>query len=146
MTQDFAYGGVVFKIDEDSLKVLLVKKPHFTSWDLPKGHKNEEESDEEGALRELQEETGYRNIKFLGEPIVVKYEVEKESGKIEKIVTFFIGEHEGEESPQANPDDDMDEQGMIVEWVPVEEALESVTFPPFKSALEQAFQKYQTLS
>lgn len=142
MKQDFAYGGFIFKRVDRELQVLLVKKPHFTSWDLPKGHKEGDESDHDAALREVVEETGYKNIKLSEDKAVASYEVEKPEGKIEKIVTFFIGEHEGEEVPQPQHDDDMDEQGIEASWIPVEEALDAVSYPPFNAALREAVEKF----
>lgn len=144
MKQDFAYGGVIFKKVDGKLQVLLVKKPHFTSWDLPKGHKNEDESDKEGALREVAEETGYKNIQVTDDKVIASYDVEKPEGKIEKIVTFFVGEHEGEEIPQANHDDDVDERGIEASWAPVEDAVTMVTYPPFNTALKEAIEKFSS--
>ena len=142
MKQDFAYGSVIFRRLGVKMQVLLVKKPHFDSWDLPKGHKNEGESDQEGALREIAEETGYKNIKLTGDKTVASYEVEKPEGKIQKIVAFFIGEHEGDEVPNAHHDSDMDEEGMEASWVDVDDAVNMVTYPPFNSALREAIEKF----
>ncbi|MBI4028948.1 MAG: NUDIX domain-containing protein [Candidatus Blackburnbacteria bacterium] len=138
MKQDFAFGGIIFKKENDISTVLLVKKPHFTSWDIPKGHKEDDETDKEGALRELAEETGYKNIELTDEKVTVSYEVEKPEGKIQKIVTFFVGIQEGKEVPEPKPDEDADEEGIEARWIPVNEALDLVTFGPFNSALQQA--------
>lgn len=142
MKQDFACGGIVFKRIDDSIKVLLVKKLQFTSWDLPKGHKEGDETDETAALREICEETGYKNIKLKGEKVIVNYEVEKNSEKINKNVTFFISEHFGEEEPNPNPDEDSDEENREAKWVDINQAIELVTFVPFQNALKQAIEKF----
>jgi 8-oxo-dGTP diphosphatase len=56
-----AAGGVVYRRDGDgSLEVLLVHRPRYDDWTLPKGKLHRGESHEDGALREVEEETGIR--------------------------------------------------------------------------------------
>lgn len=53
---------VIFGFDGEQLKVLLIKrgiKPYIGLWALPGGFLNEKETAEEGAARELKEETGF---------------------------------------------------------------------------------------
>jgi 8-oxo-dGTP diphosphatase len=51
-----AAGGIVVRDSE----VLLVHRPRYDDWTFPKGKANEDETDEECALREVHEETGLR--------------------------------------------------------------------------------------
>ena len=51
-----AAGGVVRRDGE----VLLVHRPKYDDWTFPKGKLDVGESDEDAALREVEEETGYR--------------------------------------------------------------------------------------
>ena len=56
---------VIFTIRQDELKVLLIKRalpPFYSAWALPGGFINLEESLEEGARRELEEETGVKGV------------------------------------------------------------------------------------
>jgi len=56
---------VIFTIREDELKVLLINRalpPYKNEWALPGGFIKEEESLEEGARRELEEETGVKKV------------------------------------------------------------------------------------
>jgi 8-oxo-dGTP pyrophosphatase MutT (NUDIX family) len=56
-----AAGGVVVRTCPDgSLEVLLVHRPRYGDWTLPKGKVEAGESEEECALREVEEETGLR--------------------------------------------------------------------------------------
>jgi 8-oxo-dGTP pyrophosphatase MutT (NUDIX family) len=51
-----AAGGVVARDG----KVLLVHRPKYDDWTFPKGKAEEGESDEDCAVREVEEETGFR--------------------------------------------------------------------------------------
>jgi 8-oxo-dGTP diphosphatase len=51
-----AAGGVVVRDGE----VVLVHRPAYDDWTFPKGKAEEDETDEDCALREVQEETGLR--------------------------------------------------------------------------------------
>jgi len=56
---------VVFGLDEQDLKILLIQRgyePFKGSWAIPGGFINADESLEQGALRELKEETGVSDV------------------------------------------------------------------------------------
>jgi 8-oxo-dGTP diphosphatase len=53
-----AAGGVV--VDDRDGTVLLVHRPRYDDWSLPKGHLEPGETFEQAALREVFEETGVR--------------------------------------------------------------------------------------
>lgn len=55
-----AGGGVVVRDGEDGPEVLLVHRPRYDDWTFPKGKAQPGESDEDCALREVEEETGLR--------------------------------------------------------------------------------------
>jgi 8-oxo-dGTP pyrophosphatase MutT (NUDIX family) len=56
-----AAGGVVWRAgDHGQPEVLVVHRPRYDDWSLPKGKRDGDETDEQCALREVQEETGYR--------------------------------------------------------------------------------------
>jgi 8-oxo-dGTP pyrophosphatase MutT (NUDIX family) len=59
LNQVRAAGGVVWRRDSrEGVEVLLVHRPKYDDWSLPKGKAEEGESDEDCALREVEEETG----------------------------------------------------------------------------------------
>ena len=80
-----AAGGVVWRRGPDGLEVLLIHRPRYDDWSFPKGKvKDDAESDEDAAVREVDEEVGlrldlgpelastsYRDSK--GRPKVVRY-------------------------------------------------------------------------
>jgi 8-oxo-dGTP diphosphatase len=55
-----ASGGVPTRQGEHGLEVLVVHRPHYDDWTFPKGKREPGETDEECALREVEEETGLR--------------------------------------------------------------------------------------
>jgi 8-oxo-dGTP diphosphatase len=55
-----AAGGVVWRAgDGGRAEVLVVHRPKYHDWSFPKGKREEGESDEQTALREVEEETGF---------------------------------------------------------------------------------------
>jgi 8-oxo-dGTP pyrophosphatase MutT (NUDIX family) len=55
-----AAGGVVVREDGGAREVVVVHRPAYDDWTLPKGKARKGESDEDCAVREVQEETGLR--------------------------------------------------------------------------------------
>jgi 8-oxo-dGTP pyrophosphatase MutT (NUDIX family) len=56
-----AAGGVVWRPgDHAEPEVLVVHRPHYDDWSLPKGKADPGETDQRCALREVEEETGLR--------------------------------------------------------------------------------------
>jgi 8-oxo-dGTP diphosphatase len=55
-----ASGGVVTRTRDGDTEVLLVHRPKYDDWSLPKGKREPAETDEQCAVREVEEETGLR--------------------------------------------------------------------------------------
>jgi len=55
-----AAGGIVTRTGEDGTEVLVVHRPRYDDWSFPKGKAMRGESDEDCAVREVEEETGLR--------------------------------------------------------------------------------------
>lgn len=56
-----AAGGVVWRRTHDhDIEIVLVHRPTYDDWTLPKGKRSRRETDEQAALREVEEETGLR--------------------------------------------------------------------------------------
>jgi 8-oxo-dGTP diphosphatase len=53
-------GGVVWRPAVQGVEVLLIHRPRYRDWSFPKGKAKKDESDEDCAVREVEEETGLR--------------------------------------------------------------------------------------
>jgi 8-oxo-dGTP diphosphatase len=108
-----AAGGVVVRDGT----VLLVHRPRYDDWTLPKGKLDRGESFEDAALREVEEETGLR-CRLLRELPSTEYRV----GGRPKIVRYWLMEPEAD-TPFV-PNDETDE----LRWLPPDEALTLLTY------------------
>jgi DNA ligase D-like protein (predicted 3'-phosphoesterase) len=84
-------GIVVFRKNRERKYLLL----HYESghWDFPKGHIEKGESEKEAAKRELKEETGVKDIKFIeGFKENIRYFYRRDGQLMHKEVVFFLGE------------------------------------------------------
>jgi 8-oxo-dGTP pyrophosphatase MutT (NUDIX family) len=107
-----AAGGVVVRDG----KVLLVHRPRYDDWSLPKGKLEQGEDWGEGALREVREETGLDCV--LGEEVGVSlYTVE--GG--DKEVRWFLMEPRGEPGALEHEVDEL-------LWVALDEAAAVLSY------------------
>jgi 8-oxo-dGTP diphosphatase len=110
-----AAGGVV--LDGDGL-VVLVHRPRYDDWSLPKGKLDPGESFEEAAVREVEEETGLR-CRLVRELPSVEYPDAK--GR-QKLVRYWLMEVDAEVG--FVPNDEVDELRRL----PRDEALALLTY------------------
>ena len=84
-----AAGVVVVRVTGDGPRVLLLRA--YRNWDLPKGRLETGETDLEGAIREVREETGLADLEFAwGEDSI---ETEPYAGG--KVVRFYVARSPG---------------------------------------------------
>lgn len=108
-----AAGGVVVRAGEEGPEVVLVHRPRYDDWSLPKGKLERDESFEAGALREVAEETGWR-CRIVRELEPARYADHK--GR-PKLVRWFLMEPLAEEG--LDPGEEVDE----LLWLPLAEAI-----------------------
>jgi 8-oxo-dGTP diphosphatase len=108
-----AAGGLV----ERDGQILLVHRPKYDDWTLPKGKCDDGETDEECALREVLEETGLHCV--LGEPIGTSEYVDSK-GRPKRVQWYRMQPLEGE----FEPTDEVDE----ILWLRPEEAKRLLSY------------------
>lgn len=114
-----AAGGVVVRQgDGGHPELLLVHRPRYDDWTLPKGKAEPGESDEACALREVEEETGLTCE--LGEELAVS-EYHDSSGRPKRVRYFAMQAHEG---AVAAPQNEVD----AVAWLTRDRAIEVLSY------------------
>jgi 8-oxo-dGTP pyrophosphatase MutT (NUDIX family) len=113
-----AAGGLVLRRNEGgSLEVLLVHRPKYDDWTFPKGKALPDESDEDCALREVEEETGLR-CELVTELAGTAY---TDSRGRPKVVRYWsMRPLAGEFSPHAEVD--------VARWLTLEQARTTLTY------------------
>jgi len=129
-------GAIIFRREEGKIYYLLLHYPGFrgpkSHWDLPKGHIEKGEKLEDTVKREIEEETGLKEIEFLkGFKETIKYFFKWKSKNILKFVTFYLAE-----TKTGNVKVSFEHLGF--EWFPYEKALERLTFKNAKEILQKA--------
>ena len=84
-----ACGGIVRKVEGQNQYILLIRKRKSPLWTLPKGHKENHESDQMTALREVKEETGYSCMieKKAGE---IQFQYTKDGQNYSENVVYYL--------------------------------------------------------
>ena len=109
-------GGIVMN---DGM-VLIITSALRDSVDLPKGTIEDGESIEMTAVREVEEETGYR-VRIVGDIGSLTYDFEGKDGKLwRKTVSYFLMELADTKPPVKNLQDGEDFEN---EWVSPSEAI-----------------------
>lgn len=120
-----AAGGVVWRMQGSSVQIVLVHRPRYDDWSLPKGKVDPGETDEEAALREVEEETTVRAM--LGQELPETTYLDR-SGSFKRVrywaMTVLSGEPAG-----ANEVD-------VAEWVELGEAGSRLSYPHDLAVLE----------
>lgn len=113
-----AAGGVIRRATADGgWELLLVHRPRYDDWTLPKGKRDPGETDEDCALREIEEECGLRCE--LGKELpTTRYTDHK--GR-PKVVRYWLA---SVLDGQFTPNDEVDE----VRWVTPDEATSLLSY------------------
>jgi 8-oxo-dGTP diphosphatase len=116
-----ASGGVVVRRSPaGALELIVVHRPRYDDWSLPKGKLDPGETWEQAALREVEEEVGLR-CRLGAELPPVGYRDNKGRAKA---VRYWLMEPEDGTAPFI-PNDEVDE----MRWVDVETAAGLLSYP-----------------
>ena len=114
-----AAGGVVIRDGEGGPEVALVHRPRYDDWSLPKGKRDPGETDEQCAVREVEEETGLRCA--LGRELLPTRYLDRHGRP--KVVRYWDMHVVGSRPFESN--DEIDE----VVWLPIHEAVRRLSYP-----------------
>jgi 8-oxo-dGTP diphosphatase len=118
-----AAGGIVRRDGE----ILVIHRPKYDDWSLPKGKLDEGESWEEAALREVEEETGFR-CSLGAEVGSTSYTDSHGRAKLARY--WLMRPEEGE----FEPTDEVDE----IDWLSPADATERLTYEHDRRLVQEA--------
>jgi len=124
-------GAVIFLRENKKIYYLLLHH-QAGHWDFPKGNIGKGEKLEETVKREVKEETGLEEIKFVpGFKESIKYFYKLRGKNIFKIVTFFLAKTKAEEVK-------ISWEHIGYKWLPYQQALKQLTYKNAKEILKKA--------
>jgi 8-oxo-(d)GTP phosphatase len=126
-----AAGGVVHRTrDDGTVEVLVIHRPKYDDWTLPKGKLEPDESVEDGAVREVEEETGYRTEieRRIGET-----SYRDRHGRPKRVTYYAMRPVSGEFAENREVDE--------VRWVTIEEAERLLSYSHDRNLVAQVSRK-----
>jgi len=122
-----AAGGVVCREGSSGeTEIVVVHRPAYDDWTLPKGKVDPDETPEECALREVREETGFRCE--LGRPVGCTAYVDRRGRN--KLACYWVMEVI---SGRFRPGGEVDRMA----WLPVADAVKRLTYERDKALITQ---------
>ena len=124
-------GAVVFR-EEAGVRLYLLLHYNEGHWDLPKGHAEKGETEEETARREIEEETGLKNIEFL--PLfrhTISYFFKRNGRNVPKDVVFFLAKTGQDEVKISG-------EHLDYVWLTYLQAEKKITYKNARNTLQQA--------
>ena len=131
MGYEISAGVILFRTHPRREYLILDYGSH---WDFPKGHIEPGEDPATTARRELEEETGIRDPRFLpGYEQRMSYAYRRAGELMRKVVLYFLAETAAAEVVLSH-----EHCGYV--WASYDEALSRLTFPTAKDLLAKAQQ------
>jgi 8-oxo-dGTP pyrophosphatase MutT (NUDIX family) len=127
-----AAGGVLVRTGEQGREVAVIHRPKYMDWSLPKGKLEPDEGWLEAALREVEEETGYRCKPSVELPRVSYLD---RKGR-RKLVRYWLMERvSGEFEPHGEVDE--------LRWLDREAAEQLLTYPHDRELVRKALRRHR---
>lgn len=124
--------GIVLFREENSEKLYLILNYLGGHWDFPKGHVEAGENEHQTALRELDEETGIKDVQFIeGFREEVSYKYHRAKKLSNKQVVFFLGK-------TTTSAVKISHEHHEYKWLPYNAAFNKLTFNNAKDLLKKA--------
>ncbi|OGZ70651.1 MAG: hypothetical protein A3F47_00110 [Candidatus Staskawiczbacteria bacterium RIFCSPHIGHO2_12_FULL_38_11] len=141
MPQEKSAGAIIYRMINGVPHFLLL---HYPSghWEFAKGHIEKGEKPEDAAKREIEEETGIKNITltpgfkeyskyFFKKSYDLEGEAKKKAPWVFKLVVFYLAQTKTEDVKISH-----EHEGFL--WLPIDEAVKKLTFKNAKELLKKA--------
>ena len=123
-------GAIVFIKEKEPIYLLLQYEAKH--WDFPKGNIEKGETDQETVKREIEEETGIKDVEIVkGFKEKIQYYFKFKGELINKTVVFYLAKTKTKQVKLS-----FEHIGSI--WLPYDKAIEKLTFKNAKEILENA--------
>jgi 8-oxo-dGTP pyrophosphatase MutT (NUDIX family) len=133
LLEERSAGAIVVHRSDSKIEYLILHYP-AGHWDFPKGNVEKGESELDAAIREIGEETGLTDLKFInGFKKMIQYYYRKGDQLVKKTVTFYLAESKTKDVKIS-----FEHQGYV--WLPIDEALAKVTYQNARNVLKEAHQ------
>lgn len=135
MIKENSVGAIVFRRGAGKIEYLLLRY-ESGHWDFARGHVERGETETETAKREIEEETGLKNVNFIsGFRFSISWNYRKRIGDksvmSNKTVVLYLAETKTHHIK-------ISDEHVDYEWLPYEKAVKCLTFPKSKKVLEEA--------
>ena len=131
MVLEKSCGAIVYTIENGEIKYLIVEEASG-SHSFPKGHMENEETEEETALREIREETNLEVEMFTDFRVSERYDLAEKPG-VTKQVVYFLAEYSGKEPCVVRPN-----EVKALKSLRLDDALKTLEYDSKKELLKQA--------
>jgi len=128
MAYEKSCGSVLYRI-HDELRILVIKQARNGNWSFPKGHVENNETEEQTAIREVLEEVGINITPMNGFREVIRY---SPKAGTEKDVVYFIS------NPALQRVKLQRSEVSDYKWLRPQEALKTLTFHNDREVLKKA--------
>lgn len=122
-----AAGCVVWRRVDGAVRMAIVHRPRYDDWSHPKGKLDPGETEQEAAIREIEEETGFRGE--IGQPLTTAEYVDHRGRP--KTVHYWLMEQTGGSFEE---NDEVDE----LRWCLPGEAAELLSYPYDRALVSEA--------
>lgn len=133
MKTEKSCGAVVFRKNNGKDQILLIKHVNGGHWAFPKGHVENNETEDETALREIREETGLSVTLDTKYRKVVTYNPKH---NVIKDVVYFIAIADNSDTVA------QEEEISRIKWVDIDDAINHVSYDNDKKVLIGAIEHY----